>query len=30
MFRAMIEIAKPIKSEARWAESVRIATDPAK
>ncbi len=27
---AMIEIAKPIKSEAKWAESVKIATDPAK
>jgi hypothetical protein len=30
MLSAMIEIEKPIKSEAKWAESVRIATEPAK
>lgn len=29
MFNAAIDIAKPIRSEARWAESVRIATEPA-
>jgi hypothetical protein len=27
---AAIEIAKPIRSEAKWAESVKIATEPAK
>lgn len=26
---ATIEIAKPIKSDARWAESVKIAIEPA-